>query len=310
MRGHLRDFAKDVLLGLLAGIPVSRTVHGRDLRMPWSHGLPRYMAKYPLYDRLPARLAAFLRQRRGKLSGVDVGANVGDSLAAFGVEPGETWLAVEPHPKFLSYLQRNWGHAENVLILACACSSTSRQEPFAIRSRRGTASLRPEARGSSIPVRTLDDLLAAQSEGTKPDLLKIDTDGHDFEVISGARRTLARCRPALLFECDAFGNGSYVEDALETLEGLTEAGYRSCLVYDNLGHLMGRCRLEDRPGFADLLLYQLTGPVDYFDLLTMEEEDLKAFHEAEREFFAENVADGELRPMARIAASRVRGCFG
>jgi FkbM family methyltransferase len=46
---------------------------------------------------------------------------------------------------------------------------------------------------------TVDDLLEMQNIG-KADFIKIDTDGHEFAVLSGATGCIARHRPVILFE--------------------------------------------------------------------------------------------------------------
>ena len=46
---------------------------------------------------------------------------------------------------------------------------------------------------------------------------KVDTNGHDFEVLAGAERLISRNHPVVLFECDVFNNTNYVEDCLSTL---------------------------------------------------------------------------------------------
>ena len=46
---------------------------------------------------------------------------------------------------------------------------------------------------------TLDDFLA-QAKLTRVDLIKIDTDGHEFDVLTGAKRCLTELRPVVVFE--------------------------------------------------------------------------------------------------------------
>ncbi len=53
------------------------------------------------------------------------------------------------------------------------------------------------ARPIEVPLRPLDDY---GLEGVR--FIKIDVEGHEFEVLLGAEETLARCAPTLLVEID------------------------------------------------------------------------------------------------------------
>lgn len=58
-------------------------IHGQDLVMPLSHSLPLYLHEFPLYDSLPHRLTGFIKLKSQYIKAIDVGANIGDSIAAF-----------------------------------------------------------------------------------------------------------------------------------------------------------------------------------------------------------------------------------
>lgn len=281
-------------------------IHGRDMRLNLSHSLPLYQAAHDLYDALPSRLAAFLRRRRATLFGVDVGANVGDSIAAFGVEEGDHFLAVEPNPKYHARLQENWPDAKLVTCLAVMCSSNDENGRYRIREHEGTASLVGDQQGVTLQVRRLDSLL---SDLRMPPvtILKIDTDGNDFKVLWGAEARLRSDNPAVLFECDAFGSPSYGLDAARTFSMLLSCGYSGCLVYDNLGNYLGRYSLKDNEAIMSLLFYQLTSGRLYYDMLVMVDSDLSDFDTAERSFFAKRVGGDRMRAAEQFLTAAVRG---
>ncbi len=274
-------------------------VHGRALRMPLSHELPTYIQLFPLYDTVLRRLGSFLRDRYGLLRMVDVGANIGDSIAASYGGEEDAFLAVEPNPDFTKYLSQNWS-AGNVKIVEDVCSDRTGREGFVIDERYGTASLRRDARGGELPTITLDDLLAAYPQFLRPSLFKVDTDGNDFAVLAGARKTLAD-QPAVLFESDVFQNPRYVQDCLETLDMFRASGYESFLVYEKFGHPLGRHELGDLAHFKELLLFQLAKRSTYFDVLMMKEPDLLVFYDLERAFFFSTISDPALRQHASAA---------
>jgi FkbM family methyltransferase len=50
-----------------------------------------------------------------------------------------------------------------------------------------------------VPAITLDDF-CIENQISRVDLVKIDTDGHELQVLTGARETLGKCTPYLIFE--------------------------------------------------------------------------------------------------------------
>ncbi len=276
--------------------PCTLQTHGRLLRLPLSHELPTYLRLLPFYDSLPGRLSAYLHGRYGPLKCLDVGANIGDTIAALYRDGSDRFLAVEPEPSFRRYLQENW-HAPTVEVVGAVCAAASATGRFQITARSGTASLYQNARGVNLPTITVDDLLAAHPEFAGLHLIKIDTDGNDFDVLCGAQRSLA-AQPAVLFESDVFGNRHYVEDCMDAMARFRRAGYESFLLYEKFGYPMGRYELDDLDQFKELLFYQLTKRYIYFDILLMREPDLQAFHAIESSFFLDTLWDPRLRATA------------
>ena len=261
--------------------PTVMLVHGQRLEMPLSHGLPAYLAGNPHYDTLPSRLGALIRAHSGALIAIDVGANIGDTIAAFDCDANDYFVAVEPNPKFHAYLRRNWPDAARVRPVQALCAADSGSGRFSFREYAGTASARMDGTGQALPTTTVDGLVASDSRLHALNLLKVDTDGHDFEVLRGATDALSTHRPAILFECDPFGNQNYLTDLRATLNRLEEAGYRRFVTYDNRGRLMG-CHVLSAPrGFYRDVFRQLVTQDLYFDILLLRDELMDEFLAAE-----------------------------
>jgi FkbM family methyltransferase len=146
---------------------------------------------------------------QGGSSFVDVGANVG-VFTLLAATTFRSVYAFEPLPSVAELLRRNVRDARNVEVF-----------PFALSNKGGEATLREHAVGSGgstllpidasaarltrkrnwrsfrVPVRRLDEVLPA---GCAVDLLKIDVEGHECEVIEGARALIAARRPMLYVE--------------------------------------------------------------------------------------------------------------
>ena len=297
--------ARRTLIKIFDDPPCTLPLHGRELRLPLSHALPLYIQAFPNYDRLPTRISSYIRQRKRSLCCIDVGANVGDSIASFYQNDMDSFLAVEPNPHFRKFLISNWGENQNIIPMAVVCTSNSGPGYFELAQKNGTTSIRQTEHGCSMISQSLDDLVVQNPAFRKANVIKIDTDGYDFDVISGAKELISRNQPVVLFECDAFGNINYVEDCLSSLAFFASNGYEHLLLYDNLGNFLGRHSLADLQAFKNLLFYQLTGKRCYFDILLMGEEDLGPFFWLEIDHFTSLVGNKSMERTTRVAMSPI-----
>lgn len=131
---------------------------------------------------------------------IDVGANVGVTLwHALDKSPSTTsYLAIEPSTQCIQGLECVTSSlVQNGVTLTCAVGDTDEQKMmYGIENdlHSGGASLlsHPGIRGHSemVEVRKLDSILLEYSKGSGVALLKIDTEGNESNVISGATELL------------------------------------------------------------------------------------------------------------------------
>jgi FkbM family methyltransferase len=68
----------------------------------------------------------------------------------------------------------------------------------------------------NVRIITLDEFVA--SSEMRPDLIKIDTEGNEINVLRGARRTIAGCRPMIIFEANLLSDRSELWSEFEGLD--------------------------------------------------------------------------------------------
>ena len=158
---------------------------------------------------------------------VEVGANIGAITVPIAKQIGESGKlhAVEPQPRLNHLLRRNvdeCGVGAIVHVHECAfgtnpgivhCGMPDYGQPgnfgaFELGRSQSDG-------GTAIKINTVDGLGLERCA-----LLKIDVEGSEVEVIEGARRTIAACRPLLYVENDREGRSRSLIELIEHL------GYR------------------------------------------------------------------------------------
>ncbi len=270
-------------------------IHNHMLYLPSSHALPTYLRECTYYDKLPKRIGQKILELNGQIIGIDVGANIGDSIAAFQISNNDLFLAIEPNPHFAKYLHLNWGTFDNIIISESLCSSDCGEVNGEFNEKNGTASIQTLKGDEKIVCATLDQIIEENPIFSKANLLKVDTDGHDFKVLNGAKKLIRQNQPTVLFECDIFNNDNYMSEVIEVLKLFKEANYAHAILYDNYGYLIGKYSIQNTNRIRDLLLYQSISTFQYFDILLMNEEYVDEFYKSELEYFINGIANRKLK---------------
>ena len=145
---------------------------------------------------------------------LDVGANIGlAALALAPLLPQGRILAVEPSPATAAALRRTLALNAlegRVAVEAVALGAVPGEAEFhAARHSAGAHLLEAGTLGGAglprlrVPVDTVDALVARHRLG-RLDLIKIDVEGFETEVLDGAAATLARFRPVVFAEFNAW----------------------------------------------------------------------------------------------------------
>lgn len=180
---------------------------------------------------------------------LDVGANVGFH-ALCGQSVFDRVHAFEPVPTTAARLRRNVelsDASETILVHEVALSVRSGRAGMSVESGHCGANrlVGPGDRAAmQVPTTTLDELV--ERDGIKGvDFVKIDVEGHEAEVIRGARDLVRRDRPRLLVELGG-------RDRFERFLAVLPSDYRiSAPTVNGEGRPVSRWR--DAAGFRDLL---------------------------------------------------------
>lgn len=216
------------------GVPLTASVRhgpGAGLRLRLD-GASRTM----LAGRYEEPIQAAVEAQLGAGDGfVDVGANIGylTLIAARIVGPDGWVLAVEPVPGNAALIRANAAinRLPQVMVAEAAAGAVDGAGELVLARHNGGAALStapapPDACGRmAVPVVTLDTLLAGHRL-PPPRMVKIDVEGSESEVLNGMRGTIARHRPAILFEVDAATRDQAERRFNDLSAGLASQGYR------------------------------------------------------------------------------------
>lgn len=166
------------------------------LESPMINGLPAYQ-----YDDIQEILEA-CGDRRGVC--VDGGANVGVWTVHL-MRYFHRVIAFEPIPHIYECLEKNVaayspdrGSPKQTEILRVALSDHDGTVPMTPRSGLGWA-VHPHSKSKAKP--TEMHCLKLDSLGLQRlDLLKLDLEGHEYEALQGAMKTIERCKPVVVVE--------------------------------------------------------------------------------------------------------------
>lgn len=160
---------------------------------------------------------------------IDIGANVGVwsywlSRHAKKVE------SFEPNPKIFNVLKNI--KIKNVNTYNIALSNKSGSVDLLIPkgskgfSNQGASlssiKVQGEHKSLSIQAKCLDEY-----NFLDVNFIKIDVEGHEHEVIEGAKETIKKCKPTMVIEMEEKHNKIPIEDQISSVEKL---GYRCCVL--------------------------------------------------------------------------------
>ena len=169
-------------------------INDYNINVPFNYALNKYQNKHKLYDKF---LPSFIKHFSSNDLIIDIGANVGDTVISLIQNCENPLLCIEPSDIFYPYLEKNINMLPTndklrVSTLKCFIG-TGQYSGSLSHLTAGTAKLVIKSESKSTFM-TLDDILKSKSNVS---LIKIDTDGYDFDVIQSGLVEIERLKPML-----------------------------------------------------------------------------------------------------------------
>lgn len=152
---------------------------------------------YMVSEQVEPESEPFFNLRKGAVF-VDAGSNVGKYSINMALKGNKT-IAFEPNPDIFKLFKCN--------IIKNGCVKKINAHELALSSKNGRSVLylnkvhvghssMDEKTETPVTIRTA----TLDSFNLAPDLIKIDVEGHEYEVLQGAHRTIAKYHPRIILE--------------------------------------------------------------------------------------------------------------
>jgi FkbM family methyltransferase len=268
---------------------VTWKLNGRPLRIPLSHELPLHRQEFPTYAANLERLASAVRRADGRLVLIDVGANIGDSVALAGARPEDACLLIEGDPRYGELLRQNTADLPGAVCVSAMLSDRDGAAAVRLVTSGGTGHVIHGGREKSASVSTLDRIVEQHGQFSQCNLLKVDVDGYDLRVLRGGIQLIRSRQPILLFEQHPALLERAQEEPDAVWDWLEQAGYTHLFVYDNLGYWLGTFDSANWQVLQQLNRYARQRSGYYYDVAAFgprREQLQKDFAASEQAFYA------------------------
>jgi FkbM family methyltransferase len=249
------------------------------IRLPLSHVTPLWDTDLAVYDLALPRIAAALARALPGFTMIDVGANVGDTIAR--VRRLGAWpvLGIEGDPRFCRWLRENVRRDPATTLVEAFLGDRSSSAELRLEHSSHTSRLL-RSPGAQVSLTTLDDVLDDHPAFRTSALIKTDTDGFELRVLRGGTRYLREARPVVFMEVCPYTLAEHGERLSDWLAERREQGYAAVQVFRYSGELEETVVLSEAP----LSSWDKAPPWDpnrQVDLCLWPEERLTVAREAE-----------------------------
>lgn len=224
-----------------------------SLAGPADHPLQRFRTTHPLYDRRLPALARILSDQAPDATFIDVGANIGDSIALARLAGAKMpVIAIEAS---LSYCKFLWANTQRlpaifkrVRLVWGYVGSDGRGK---VNLGKGSAT----ASGSGAIVESAPGVhLAKVAKDRDVSLVKTDTDGFDQDIVAAELEFLKAKQPVLWLEAQTLSAGD--EEKWRSLLGSMAGDWPKMVLFDNFGFAIDAGSTGDLAGHAiELMTY-------------------------------------------------------
>jgi FkbM family methyltransferase len=223
------------------------------------------------------RLAACVNSKYPGHTAIDIGANVGDTIAVIKSVVDIPVIGIEGDPVSYAFLERNTAQFRDISLIKEFLGEKRETIQVKLEKAGWNATLVPaKEQGQELTLKTLDEVLIEKNLAQQNiKLLKLDTEGFDTIILRGATELINTHHPVLYFEFNRSNMEAIGEDGLATLFSFAQNDYDTVLLYDNKGRYMLHTLLRDTRILEQLHYYaeEDNSQIAYYDVCLFHRSD-------------------------------------
>jgi FkbM family methyltransferase len=258
---------------LLSDPGVDFSLGAYNLRLPLSHELPFYRRNFPDYGSNLGKVSFYAKRKYPDLTMIDVGANIGDSVATVHTYSDHPVLCLEGEPRFFQLLKENTCNLPAVEIEQTFIGALG-DYVGSIDARLGNAQVLLGPTPGLASICTLSEALARHPRFATAKLLKIDAEGFDCRIIAAETKLLKINKPILFFEYYPKCSELVGQKAFPVFTTLSSLGYSAVLIYQNVGRYFMGISLDQEMALEDLHHF-ISDQNGFCDVVAFHREDLE-----------------------------------
>lgn len=232
---------------------VDLQIGNQVIKTPLSHQLRLNIKAFPDYNFNLPRLIKYASKFLSNITIIDIGANIGDTVAFIKNYSNAPILCIDGEEKYLAILKQNTVQYDNVSVCHALVGKENKEVNVSMKMERGTAYV-AEAKNTTR-VRTLENILEEFPAFENSKILKVDTDGYDTLILRGCTDFLKKVKPVIFFEFDPFLISKNGDDPFQFIDYLRICGYEHLIFYVNNGDYLLSCNINEKDTVNQLIHY-------------------------------------------------------
>jgi FkbM family methyltransferase len=250
-----------------------------NIKMPGNNAQIWNYKNHPTLNNNLGQLAEIIQEKYSGSKIIDVGANVGDTMAIIRSYVDAPIINIEGDEQSFSYLEQNTKLFNNIINLKYFLGERNEVLKVNIDKKGWNNTIIPESDATeTLSLITLDNLF--EEKGINEDefkLIKIDVEGFDTVILRGALELVKKNKPAILLEFDARNmlQINEVEKGIATILSLQDFDYEEVLIFDYLNNFIFNTNINNENLFKNLANYsnKPTTNLPYFDICIFSKQD-------------------------------------
>jgi FkbM family methyltransferase len=248
-----------------------------NILMPGNNQQISLYKYFPNSNTQLARLAKNIIKKYSDAAMVDIGANVGDTIAVVRSLVNIPIVAIEGDDLSYSFLLKNVVQFNEIYTLKQFLGEEKQDLKVSIEKEGWNNTILPDTNGNqTLELKTLDQVLFDEKlDHLKVKLLKLDTEGFDTIILRGCLNTMSNLKPILYFEYNGESMNAIGENGFDTIMLLKEYGYNNIYIFDCINNLIFSTTLDNKDALKQLHDYAHTKNtmIPYFDICIFHSDD-------------------------------------